>query len=643
MLHINNLTYRIAGRILLDTATVHIPQGSRVGLVGRNGAGKSTLLKLIMGEIASDGGDIRLRPRASLGKLSQEAPDGDTPLIDCVLAADSERATLLAELDADPNHQMPPERMSEIHERLNAIDAHSAPARAASILSGLGFPAEHHSRGVGEYSGGWRMRVALAAVLFASPDLLLLDEPTNHLDLEATIWLEGHLSSYPGTLIVVSHDRGMLNTVVNRIIHIDNTRLVSYGGNYDAFEKTRREKMDLQAKAYSKQMEQRRKIEGFIERFRAKASKASQAQSRIKMLERMEPVISVIEDRTISFEFPDPEPLPPPLLHAEGVSVGYDGKAILKDVSFRMDMDDRIALLGANGNGKSTLAKLITGRLQAMAGTLRRSSKLRVGYFAQHQSEELIPTDSPLDHMTRALTSKGIVPPESKVRAHLGRFGFGVEHATTKVAQLSGGEKARLLIALMCKEQPHLMVLDEPTNHLDIDTREALVAALNTFEGAVILISHDPHLVEMVADRLWLVGNGAVTPFDGDMADYRKLLLKESREARREQSAAAREAKSETAPAINRKEDRRAAAEARQKLAPLKKVAEKLEKDVEKLALKKAQLETTMADPKLYQGPSDKVATLQKNLGELNKSIEDAEIAWMEALEAYETAAEALT
>jgi ATP-binding cassette subfamily F protein 3 len=361
------------------------------------------------------------------------------------------------------------------------------------------------------------------------------------------------------------------------------------------------------------------------------------------MLERMEPVISVIEDRTISFEFPDPEPLPPPLLHAEGVSVGYDGKAILKDVSFRMDMDDRIALLGANGNGKSTLAKLITGRLQAMAGTLRRSSKLRVGYFAQHQSEELIPTDSPLDHMTRALTSKGIVPPESKVRAHLGRFGFGVEHATTKVAQLSGGEKARLLIALMCKEQPHLMVLDEPTNHLDIDTREALVAALNTFEGAVILISHDPHLVEMVADRLWLVGNGAVTPFDGDMADYRKLLLKESREARREQSAAAREAKSETAPAINRKEDRRAAAEARQKLAPLKKVAEKLEKDVEKLALKKAQLETTMADPKLYQGPSDKVATLQKNLGELNKSIEDAEIAWMEALEAYETAAEALT
>lgn len=642
MLHINDLTFRIAGRVLLNAATVHIPQGARVGLVGRNGAGKSTLLKLIMGDIAPDGGDIRLRPRASLGKLSQEAPEGPTPLIDCVLAADTERAALLAELENDPNHTMPAERLGEIHERLNAIDAHSAPARAASILSGLGFPAEHHSRAVGEYSGGWRMRVALAAVLFASPDLLLLDEPTNHLDLEATIWLEGHLASYPGTLIVVSHDRGLLNTVVNRIIHLDATRLVSYGGNYDAFEKTRREKMDLQAKAFGKQMEQRRKIEGFIERFRAKASKARQAQSRIKMLERMEPLVSVVEDQTISLEFPDPDPLPPPLLHAENLTVGYDGKPILRNVSFRMDMDDRIALLGANGNGKSTLAKLITGRLAAMEGSLRRPPKLRVGYFAQHQSEELNPADTPLGHMSRALAVNGIAPPESKVRAHLGRFGFGVEHATTKVAQLSGGEKARLLIALMCKEQPHLMVLDEPTNHLDIDTREALVAALNAFEGAVILISHDPHLVEMVADRLWLVAGGTVTPFDGDMDDYRKLLLKEAREARREQSAAARQAKGEPAAtsAANRKEDRRAAAENRQRLAPLKKAAEKAEKEAEKLTAKKEKLETTMADPKLYEGPADKVAALQKDLGEVTKALEDAEMAWMEALEAYESAAE---
>ncbi|GAB3450179.1 ABC-F family ATP-binding cassette domain-containing protein [Insolitispirillum peregrinum] len=639
MLHINDLTYRISGRLLIEAATVHIPQGARVGLVGRNGAGKSTLLKLIMGDIASDGGDIRLRPRASLGKLSQEAPEGPTPLIDCVLAADTERSALLAELEADPHHQMPPERMSEIHERLNAINAHSAPARAAAILSGLGFPAEHHTRAVGDYSGGWRMRVALAAALFASPDLLLLDEPTNHLDLEAVVWLEGHLANYPGTLVIVSHDRGLLNTVCNRIIHLENLKLVSYGGNYDAFERTRREKMDLQAKSYAKQMEQRRKIEGFIERFRAKATKARQAQSRMKMLERMEPVVSVIEERPISFEFPDPEPLPPPLMVAENVTIGYGETPILKKVSFRLDMDDRIALLGANGNGKSTLAKLLTGRLEAMSGTLRKSAKLRVGYFAQHQSDELNPADTPLGHMTRALTVNGIVPPESKVRAHLGRFGFGVEHATTKVAQLSGGEKARLLIALMCKEQPHLMVLDEPTNHLDIDTREALVAALNVFEGAVVLISHDPHLVEMVADRLWLVNGGGVAPFDGDMEEYRKLLLKEAREARREQKADSTNGAVAAGSAAARKEDRRSAAENRQRLAPLKKAAEKAEKEVERLTAARAVLEKKMADPKLYDGPSTKVAALQKELGDASRALEEAELQWMEALEAYEEAA----
>jgi ATP-binding cassette subfamily F protein 3 len=630
MLHLKDVLFRIEGRTLLDGATAHVPAGARVGLVGRNGTGKSTLLKLIVGDWHVDGGDVLVRPRARVGRLAQEAPDGDMALVDCVLAADTERAALLAELDGHPEAG----RMADIHERLNAIDAHAAPARAAAILAGLGFPAADQGRAVREYSGGWRMRVALAAVLFARPDLLLLDEPTNHLDLEATLWLQGHLAGYPGTLIIVSHDRDLLNAVPNRILHLDGGKLTLYSGNYDAFERIRRETMDLQAKAYAKQMEQRRRIEGFVERFRAKATKARQAQSRLKMLERMEPVVAVIEDRPVVLEFPDPDPLPPPLLQAEAVAVGYGGRAVLRDVSFRMDMDDRIALLGANGNGKSTLAKLITGRLTAMEGALRKSPKLRVGYFAQHQQEELDPADTPLGHMGRAMAKGGAMPPDSKVRAHLGRFGFGVDHATTRVEALSGGEKARLLIALMCKEEPHLIVLDEPTNHLDIDTREALVAALNAFEGAVVLISHDVHLVEMVADRLWLVADGGVRPFDGDMADYRAYLLQEAREARRAPAAPAAAA----APAAGRKEDRRAAAEARKRLAPLKKAVEAAEKAVETLTARKTALETRMAEPALYDGPADRLTALQRDLGETAKALDEAEAAWMEALETYEAA-----
>lgn len=629
MLHINDLVYRIGGRLIFDGATVHIPAGSRVGLVGRNGTGKSTLLKLILEQLHPDGGDISVRPRARIGHLKQEAPEGSASLIDTVLAADTERAALLAELESEPDAL----HMGEIHERLNAIGAHAAPARAAAILSGLGFPAEDHERAVGEYSGGWRMRVALAAALFSRADLLLLDEPTNHLDLEATIWLESHLANYPGTLIVVSHDRELLNTVATRIVHLEGNKLIAYGGNYDAFVKTRREKMDLQSKAYSKQMEQRKKIESFIDRFKAKASKARQAQSRVKMLERMETVVNVVEDKAFTLDFPDPEPLSPPVISVEGGVLGYDGKPVLRNLTFRIDMDDRIALLGANGNGKSTLAKLITGRLDLMEGSIHKSGKLRVGYFAQHQTDELNMDDTPLGHMARALGN----PPESKVRAHLGRFGFGVEHANTKVGKLSGGEKARLLIALMCREQPHLMVLDEPTNHLDIDTREALMSALNAFDGAVVIISHDPHLIEATADRLWLVSDGTVAPFDGDMADYRRWLLDQARTARRD-------AKSEAKPDAkassnsNRKDDRRAAAEARQRVAPLKKLAEAAEKKVVTLTAKHAAAEAELADPALYNAPPEKVAALQKDIAALARSIADAEAAWMEAMETYEQA-----
>lgn len=628
MLHINDLTYRIAGRTLFDAATVHIAAGQKVGLVGRNGAGKSTLFKLITNELHADAGSISVRPRAHLGQVSQDAPDGEESLIDCVLAHDPERTALMDE--AETSHDG--HRLAEIHERMAAIDAHSAPARAAAILAGLGFDAEAQTRPVKSFSGGWRMRVALAGALFARPDLLLLDEPTNHLDLEATLWLENYLAGYPGTLVVISHDRGLLNTVVDRIVHIDQLKLVAYGGNYDRFEQVRREKMELAAKAASKQLEQRRKLQSFIDRFRAKATKAAQAQSRVKMLERLGPPISVIEDRPISFDFPDPEPLSPPVIAIEKGQAGYaPGKAILKNLSLRVDMDDRIALLGANGNGKSTLAKVLSGRLALLEGHLQKSPKLKIGYFAQHQTEELRPEATPFDHMAELMP----MAPEPKVRAQLGRFGFEQDRADVKVANLSGGEKARLLFALMSRDAPHLMILDEPTNHLDIDSREALVSALNAYEGAVVLISHDPHLIELAADRLWLVANGQVQNFDGDLEAYKKYLLDQAREARRE-------GKEPREATPNRKDERRAAAEMREKLAPLRKKVQEAEKRMESLGKKKSDLEAKLADPKLYEGPSDKVQSLQRDLGEVEKSLAAVEEDWFAAHEALEEAQNAI-
>ncbi|MBN2751539.1 MAG: ABC-F family ATP-binding cassette domain-containing protein, partial [Rhodospirillaceae bacterium] len=522
MLHINDLSFRIGARVLLEGATVHVAANQRVGLIGRNGSGKTTLFRLIRGEAQPSGGSFAVRARARLGWVSQDAPDGEISLLDCVLDADAERKALLDELthlETVPQTEAGL-RIAEIHERLISIDAHSAPARAAMILTGLGFPSEQHSLPVSHFSGGWRMRVALAAALFPRPELLLLDEPTNHLDLEATLWLQNHLTSYPGTLIIISHDRDLLNAVPDRIIHLDQKRLVAYGGNYDAFERTRRMKMDLAAKAFSKQLEQRRKIQGFIDRFRAKATKARQAQSRIKMLEKMDVPVPIVEDKAISFDFPDPDQLSPPLITIEDGIVGYDGKAVLKGLNLRIDTDDRIALLGSNGNGKSTLAKLLSERIGLISGTMRRSAKLKIGYFAQHQTEELTLSASPLEHMA----AKMPMATEAKVRAHLGRFGFGAELADCKVSTLSGGEKSRLLFALMTREAPHILILDEPTNHLDIDSREALISALNAYDGAVILISHDTHLVDMVADRLWRVADGQCLPFDGDLTDYRKTL-----------------------------------------------------------------------------------------------------------------------
>lgn len=631
MLHINDLIYRIGGRTIFDGATLHIPAGQKIGLVGRNGTGKTTLFKLILDEIHCDGGDLLVRPRARVGCVAQEAPEGETSLTDCVLAADLERSALLAEEEETHDGH----RIAEIHERLIAIEAHSAPSRAAAILSGLGFDAEAQARPVGSFSGGWRMRVALAAALFAKPDLLLLDEPTNHLDLEATIWLEAFLQSYPGTMIVISHDRELLNAVPERIVHLENGKLVAYNGNYDTFERTRRERLDLAAKHFDKEMEQRKHLQSFIDRFRAKATKAAQAQSRIKMLERMGPVIPIIEERGVTFDFPSPEPLAPPILTIEKGVAGYDDKVVLSPLDLRIDMDDRIALLGANGNGKSTLAKVLAGRLKLLQGKIQRSGKLRIAYFAQHQTEELSVERTAFDHMLELMPKQ----PDSKVRAQLGRFGFGQDRANVKVGSLSGGEKARLLFALMSRDAPHLMILDEPTNHLDIDSREALVAALNAFDGAVILISHDPHLVQLAADRLWLVGDGHVRDFDGDLDDYRRYLLDQAREARRGGGkAGGAKAGGGKVDAAARKEERRAAAEARAQLAPLKKIADGAEKKLETLTGKRSQIEAKLADPKLYGGSEEKLNATRAELVELDKAIAAAEATWLDAAEALEQA-----
>ncbi|NUB06930.1 ABC-F family ATP-binding cassette domain-containing protein [Azospirillum sp. Vi22] len=626
MLHINDLTFRYGGRVLFDRATAVVSKGHRVALVGRNGTGKSTLLKLIAGQLQTDAGAIGVPTGTKIGMVAQEAPSGATTLIDAVLAADTERTALLAEAETATD----PMRIGEIHARLADIEAHSAPSRAAQVLSGLGFDADAQTRPCSDFSGGWRMRVALAGVLFARPDLLLLDEPTNHLDLEATIWLEGYLKNYPHTILLVSHDRDLLNSVPTTTIHVDQGKLVTYAGNYDQFLKQRRANMErLQAMA-TKQEAKRKHMMAFVERFRYKATKARQAQSRLKALEKLETITLMEDDAEVVFNFPQPDEMAPPLIALDGVTIGYGDRAILRRVNLRIDMDDRIALLGANGNGKSTLVKLLAGRLEAMAGEVKRPTKLRVGYFAQHQQDELDLSLTPIQQTQRIMP----LAPEEKVRAHLGRFGFQQSKAETRISDLSGGEKARLLLALMSRETPHILMLDEPTNHLDVDSREALIEAINGFEGAVILISHDPHLIELTADRLLLVADGTVQPYDGDLDDYRRFLLDRARAER----AAAKGGETVDAGA-SRKDQRRAAAEARATLAPLKKKATDAESQVNKLTEEKRKIEAKLADPALYSGPSDKLQKLQIDLGVVDKKLSAAEEAWLEHLEAYESAA----
>jgi len=628
MLSIQDITYRIAGRTLLEGATLSIERGQKLGLVGRNGTGKTTLFRLITGDLQADGGAIQMQKGVRMGEVAQEAPAGAESLLDTVLAADTERADLLreAEIATDPM------RIAEIHTRLADIDAERAPARAARILAGLGFDEIAQQRPCSDFSGGWRMRVALAAVLFARPDFLLLDEPTNHLDLEAALWLEQYLKAWNGTLLVISHDRRFLNEIVGGIVHLAELKLTRYVGNYDRFERTRRERLLHESKQREKQEAERARIQGFVDRFRAKATKARQAQSRLKMLERMEPIAAAMEDKSIAFSFPETDPPPPPLMAIQDVSVGYEpGKPILRNLDLRIDPDDRIALIGANGNGKSTLVKMLSDRLKPQDGTIVKASKLEIGYFAQHQTDELHMDETPYQHLARALGDRK----ESQVRGHLGRFGFSSDKADTKVENLSGGEKARLLFSLMSCGKPNILLLDEPTNHLDVDAREALVQALNAFEGAVILVSHDAHLIELVADRFWLVADGACKPFDGNLDDY-AAELQAARRAKRQTDKPATDGEHSR---DNRKQARKERAEQRQATAELRKTIKNAETRIAKLEAQKTTLEARLADPEVYNGSTRDLMDLQLKHAALKEELDAAEAAWLEAQEALEGAA----
>ena len=609
MIDINDITVRIGSKVLLDHASAHISDGQKVGLIGVNGCGKSTLFRVLRGQLDTESGNIALPSAARVVTVEQEINDIDLPILEFVLAQDKERDGLLKRLK---NASV--EELGEIHERLNAIGASSAEARAAVILNGLGFKNSDFIRPVREFSGGWRMRLALAAALSQPSDILLLDEPTNHLDLETSIWLENHLKKYRGTLLIISHDRTILNSLCGYIVHFDNKKLAVYSGNYDTFRRTRNEQKEMLERSFKKQEQKRRHLESFVERFRYKASKAKQAQSRIKLLEKMPEVTLLADDPSVKFDFPEPSELASPLVNMENVSAGYGDKVILKRLNLSIDNGDRIALLGANGNGKSTFAKLLSGRLQPLGGEMRRTPKLKVGYFAQHQTEELPLEKTAAEYMATLMPEAD----ETKVRAHLARFGLGKEKALTRISLLSGGEKARLLFAAMTRNAPELLILDEPTNHLDMEARDALVEALNEYAGSVILITHDLHLIELVADDLWLVDKGGCRPYDGDLDDYKELLLSVRVSPEEKKTVAAAEKEKQQA--------KEAAAAARNNLRELKSRLRRIETELERQTALKTSLENKFQE----QLSTDEIIQTQKELNAVAEKIEALETEWLE-------------
>jgi ATP-binding cassette subfamily F protein 3 len=620
MLSINDISIRLAGRLLIDSSSAQIVPGARVGLVGRNGTGKSTLFKAIRGELSLESGTISLPQRWRVGSLAQEAPNGPESLISVVLKADLERDALLQEADTATD----PDRIAEIQTRLVDIDAHSAPARAAAILSGLGFSAADQLRPCAEFSGGWRMRVALAATLFAAPDLLLLDEPTNYLDLEGTLWLEDHLAHYPRTVIVISHDRDLLETSVDQILHLERGKLTLYRGSYSSFEEQRATREMLDAKAVKRQEAERERLQDFVNRFKAKASKARQAQSRVKMLERMKPITALVTQDVKEITFPAPEKiLSPPIIAVDNVSVGYDAaRPVLNRVTLRLDNDDRVALLGSNGNGKSTLVKLLAGRLPPFSGKLTRADKLSIAYFAQHQLDELDESGSPYSHVRRLMPEA----PESKVRARAGGIGFSGKAADTLVKSLSGGEKARLLLGLATFFGPNMIILDEPTNHLDIDSRAALAEAINEFPGAVIMVSHDRYLIEACADQLWVVADGAVKTFDGDLDDYRRLVLS------MRNSPSGRE--TERSPALEKPQQQPRS----EKRGSLKQKIASAEAEIERITDIIAKIDAALSLPDIFSRDPKQAAQLSKARANATEALQRAEEQWLEASAQFDTA-----
>lgn len=623
MLSLQNISLRVAGRLLIDNASLTLPEGAKAGIVGQNGTGKSTLFRAILNETALEGGEIGLPRQCKIGQVAQEAPGTEEPLIDIVLKADQERTALLEEAQTASN----PDRIAEIQARLVDIDAYSAQARAAAILAGLGFDHSAQQRPAASFSGGWRMRVALAAILFSRPDLLLLDEPTNYLDLEGTVWLENYIRHYPHTAIIISHDRDLLNNCVSSIIHLSQQKLTLFQGNYDQFARQKAEQDILQQKAKAKNEAARQHLENFVKRFKAKASKAKQAQSRIKALEKMGTIEAVVHDSVASFSFPNPDKqVSSPIIKLNGASCGYQpGAPILDHLNLRIDADDRIALLGMNGNGKSTFAKLLCDRLSTQKGELVRVAKLKIGFFAQHQLDDLHEGQSAFDHI------KAMMPdaPDAKVRARIAQMGLTSEKMDTKVEQLSGGEKARLLMGIATFNAPHLLILDEPTNHLDIDSRTELTMALNAYEGAVILISHDRHLIEASVDRLWLVNEGTVQPYDGAMDDYRELVMGGHKKEPNDGKAKDK---------FTKAEQRKHAAALREKLKPLKRQITALEKNIQTIEGKIAQCDQSLADPDIYDKSPHKVAEISKLRGQLLSELEACETNWMELSERYEQA-----